>query len=355
MASSSERGAARAPGAPPPPLPLPPPEEVAAFYALVEKRVIAGVLNRHTRCAELSERVARHGERLYGENSLVVADLRVTEATSLRNLAIASTSSSEQEALRLRARAILVPVHALLLRRLADNTLLPGTNTAGEVTYYASSQAFDGKAQGKPVLSEAVLQRQGVVLGYTTLLDAVYQTLALLMEVRGTPLPWKSAHSFVLTALDAIPRTATMQHRLMSEANLVGMIKTNMKLQNFDPSFYAALLRKWRSSAVADVLRARSMLQTGVATYQENLAEFEARRRADIKKIGLRECAWPSCDKVERTVREFKQCSGCRSVWYCSPEHHKLDWGAHRKDCQKLDKARRAAMAAGGEASGAAR
>ena len=71
--------------------------------------------------------------------------------------------------------------------------------------------------------------------------------------------------------------------------------------------------------------------------------------------IGLRECAWPSCDKVERTVREFKQCSGCRSVWYCSPEHQMLDWGAHRKDCQKLDKTRRAAMAAGGEATGAAR
>ena len=128
-----------------------------------------------------------------------------------------------------------------------------------------------------------------------------------------------------------------------------------MKPQNFEPSFCAAVLRKWRSSAVADVLRARGSLQAGVAATRESVAAFDARQRADIEKIGLRECAWPSCDKVERTVREFKQCSGCRAVWYCSPEHHTLDWGAHKKDCHKLDKARRAAMAAGGEASGAAR
>ena len=135
----------------------------------------------------------------------------------------------------------------------------------------------------------------------------------------------------------------------------MGLMETCMKPHNFEPSFCAAVLRKWRSSAVADVLRARGTLQTGVTAHQEILAAFDARQRADIEKIGLRECAWPSCDKVERTVREFKQCSGCCSVWYCSPEHHTLDWGAHRKDCQKLDKARRAAMAAGGGASGAAR
>ena len=271
-------------------------------------------------------------------------------------MAIVSTSSSEKEALRRRAWAILVPVHALLLRRLADNTLLPGTMKEEEVTYFARSQAFWYKAQGKPVPSEVVLQGLGVGLGYETLLKAVFLTLNLLAELRDSARPRENAHSFVLTALDVIPRTATMQFIMLpGEAGLVAMMETNMKPQFFEPSFCAAVLRKWRSSAVADVLRARGVLQTGVAAHQEGIAAFEARQRADIEKIELRECAWPSCDKVERTVREFKQCSGCRSVWYCSPEHHTLDWGAHKKDCQKLDKARRAAMAAGGEASGAAR
>ena len=92
---------------------------------------------------------------------------------------------------------------------------------------------------------------------------------------------------------------------------------------------------KWRSSAVADVLRARGMLQTGAARTQQSNVEFFTRQRADIEKIGLRECAWPSCDKVERTIREFKQCSGCRSVWYCNPEHHMLDWGGAQKGLPK--------------------
>ena len=140
------------------------------------------------------------------------------------------------------------------------------------------------------------------------------------------------ALAFVLSAFDAIPRTATLLIRSQSENNLVAVMEANMKPQNFEPSFCAAALRKWRSRAVADVLRARGVLQTGVTRHQENIVEFKARQRADIEKIGLRECAWPSCDKVERTVREFKQCSGCRSVWYCSPEHHTLDWGAHKKD-----------------------
>ena len=349
MASSSERGAARAPGAPPSRLPPPPPEKVAAFYALVEKRVTASVLCRDARAAELCDRAATNAQRLWGDNSLVVADLRVTEASAVRNLAKASTSLHRRE------WALLVSVNALLLRRLADNTLLPGTIQDEEVTYYARSQVFTWKAMDKPVPSEAALQDIGALLGYETLLKAVIETLALLIVLRGFALPRESAHSFVLTALNAIPRTAMIQYTLHSEAALVVMMEVNMKPQYFEPSFCAAVLRKWRSSAVADVLRARDVLQTGVARLQQSNTEFEARQRADIEKIGLRECAWPSCDKVERTVREFKQCSGCRSVWYCSPEHHTLDWGAHRKECQKLDKARRAAMAAGGEASGAAR
>ena len=257
MVSSLERGKARA-GAPPPPQPQ---DELAAFYALVEKQTTAEVLSRDARCAELSERAARTAERLYGDNSLVVASLRVTEATSLRELALASTSSSEREALRHRAWAILAPVHALLLRRLADNTLLPGTIKEEEVAHYTRSLAFAQKAMDTSVTSEAVLRRLGVMLGYKTLMDAVCVTLALLMDLHGSALPRESAHSFVLTALDAIPRTAAIiTVRTGREACLVAMMETQMTPQNFEPSFCTAVLRKWRSSAVADVLRARGRL-----------------------------------------------------------------------------------------------
>ena len=336
MASSSERTPRSTPVSP----------DLAAFNTLVERVVTAGVLCRDARCAELSERAARHAAKIWGDHSLVVADLRVTEATSLRELARASTNFSEKEALRRRAWAVLVPVHALLLRRLADNTLLPGTNAEEEVTFFLRTQALARKAEDKTATPSTVLQSLGVLFGYTTLLDAVFHTLSLLMELRRCALPRDNAHSFVLTALNVFPRTVT-NALLPSEAALVDLIETHMKPQNFEPSFCAAVLRKWRSKAVADVLHGRGMLQTGVAENRESLAQFQALRQADVEKIGLRECALRSCDKVERTVHEFKQCSGCRSVWYCSLEHQMLDWGAHTNDCKQLDKARKVEEASG--------
>ena len=146
------------------------------------------------------------------------------------------------------------------------------------------------KAENKPVPSEALLQGLGVVLGYSTLLDAVCCTLASLVALRSAP-PRESMHVFVLAALDAIPRTAAMQTKFKGEDALVAIMEMHMKTSNIEPSFCAAVLRKWRSSAVADVLRARGALQTGVEATQEFHAAFEARQRADIEKIGLRECA----------------------------------------------------------------
>ena len=77
-ATSSQRGAARA---------TPPPDQLTAFYKLVDKRVIAGVLCREARDAELSASAAVQAEALFGETSLAVAELRLCEFFSLSNLA----------------------------------------------------------------------------------------------------------------------------------------------------------------------------------------------------------------------------------------------------------------------------
>ena len=65
MASSLQRAATRA---------MPPPDQLASFYKLVDKHVIAAALCRHARAAELSARAAVQGEALFGgDDSLVVA------------------------------------------------------------------------------------------------------------------------------------------------------------------------------------------------------------------------------------------------------------------------------------------
>ena len=83
------------------------------------------------------------------------------------------------------------------------------------------------------------------------------------------------------------------------------------------------------------MLRARGVLQTGIASADQTNSEFEARKRADIAKHGLRDCALTSCSKTEKTVKEFAHCFGCRTVVYCCLEHQALDWRAHKKTCRE--------------------
>ena len=123
--------------------------------------------------------------------------------------------------------------------------------------------------------------------------------------------------------------------------------------QLYEPIFCAAVLRKWRSNAVSSVLRARGVLQTGIAKAEQSRAEFEARQRADIAKHGLRDCALPSCSKTEKTVKEFSLCAGCRAQVYCCLEHQALDWKAHKKACKEKEAARLAAEAAEDDADAA--
>ena len=126
-ASSSQRGAARAP---------PSPERIATFYKVVDKEVIAGVLCRHARNAELSASAAVQAEALFGgDDSLVVAKLRIVESQALNSLA-SEASGAEQATLVRRAWAVL-SVLPLLLRRVEAKTLLPGTVREEELDYHA--------------------------------------------------------------------------------------------------------------------------------------------------------------------------------------------------------------------------
>ena len=120
----------------------------------------------------------------------------------------------------------------------------------------------------------------------------------------------------------------------------MAVIKQEMKPRNYGSAFCSAVLCKWRSHAVCSVLQSRGILQTGVAKSKQSQAEFDALKRADIAMHGLRDCAFPSCVKTEKTVNEFNLCAGCRSQVYCCLEHQALDWKAHKKECKEKEAAR---------------
>ena len=255
---------------------------------------------------------------------------------STRHFALAHAPRAAQE-----AWALLLPVQALLLQRVSANTLLPGGLRQEEMDVFVFLDAAICKAKGGGAVPAHVLsQKKGLFGGYSALVDTVVSTLNLLPLLPWPPAQAESARLFVLDALDVVPHTAGFQGMVAEEPDLVVYIEA-MAGRPFDPAFRAAVLRKWMSPAVRNVLLARGVLQRSGALREREEAEFDARRNADIEQIGLRECAFFSCDKVEKTVREFKLCSGCRSVWYCSAEHHWLDWGAHKKRCGELTAAQK--------------
>lgn len=120
---------------------------------------------------------------------------------------------------------------------------------------------------------------------------------------------------------------------------MAAVIEQQMNPAQFDPAFCAAVLRVWRSKPVNDVLRARGVA-LAVIKRETSMAGFTARQHADESKNGLHPCALPSCGKREHSVREFRLCSGCRAVMYCSVEHQTLHWKEHRKACKEAEKAR---------------
>ena len=327
MASSfAERGVPRAP---------PPADQLAAFYKLVNKGVLAAQLCRNARALDLSLRAIEYTEALFGDDSLVVARLQMNVSTFLGALAV-EASRAEGQVLFARSTSVVLLVVNLLLRRLENNTLLPGTIREEET---------DFEAHGQVAISEAMRERvpptpdaiHGLAstMGYGILLGAMFRGLDYLPSWLWSVAQKRTVRSFILQGLDVIPQTDGIPAKwIAGESSLVAAI-AKMDPHDHDPIFYASMLRKWRSDAVCGVLRARGVLQTGTAKHKKNNAGFEGRKRADIAKHGLRDCALPSCDKTEKTVKEFSLCAGCRSQVYCCLEHQALDWSAHKRRAVK--------------------
>ena len=43
----------------------------------------------------------------------------------------------------------------------------------------------------------------------------------------------------------------------------------------------------------------------------------------------------PECKVCHSKDAQLLKCSGCKSVWYCSVEHQRLDWKIHKQICVK--------------------
>lgn len=253
----SAGGHAARPSRPPPSPPL----QLAACYKLVDKCVHAAQLSRHALHAELSARAAVDAEALFGDDSLVVADLRSSESAALGTLAVTSAASAaDGQALCRRSWAVLLSLIPLLLRRVQANTLLPGTMKEEELDFKAHvlSSIFKVRNQSPPL---HLVRNMASTSGYVLFLDALFQSLNLLSHPFWPAVQRKIVESFVLQGLDVIPRTAGIPANLIThEDDIVSYIERNLSPRYHGEAFCAAVLGKWRSNAVSSVLRARGVL-----------------------------------------------------------------------------------------------
>ena len=119
------------------------------------------------------------------------------------------------------------------------------------------------------------------------------------------------------------------------------LIRDTLARNILEQPFKVELTRLWDRPALQNALRARNVFEehsAGVAAGLKKVDKLvDKKTAADRAKHGLRWCALPCCAKQEACVFDFKECSACKAVVYCSAEHGALHWTAtHKKECAAL-------------------
>ena len=119
------------------------------------------------------------------------------------------------------------------------------------------------------------------------------------------------------------------------------LLRDLMASNLLEQPFKAELARAWNRPALQNAMRARGVFderEGRIAAVSRGMMETSAKKTAaDKAKHGLRWCALPSCAMQEANVFDFKACSACKAVVYCSAEHGALHWTrGHKKECASL-------------------
>ena len=350
MASPSA-GSSRDARAPPPVAPRAPPNgepvDTAHLDRLVEKALTASKSCRYTLAAAFFRRAADEAPRLHGDT--FVCTLLTLQRSSQLDLQsqLEGVSPLEKAALKAEAWALASGCLPLIVRRMDANTMLPGRGTAVELAFFKRFVVTNAAAFDNPPWSTRGLQLAGLSLGYATTVLAAELLLWLLrfhhdveaqvLRVVDCMLP--AAQSLTDITLGEETAFATTVQRALSGA-----------FPTYTATFLASLRTKWTASAMVQMRRERNLLNAS-ENFKKMMESDEASWRAVVAEHGLRSCALPSCDKKEASVQQYKFCSACRSVWYCSEEHGALHWAEHKPVCRATTAVQQAADDAGAGAA----
>ena len=332
---------------------VPSPEAVDSYFELLTKADNAGSQCRILRSAEYFGRAAALGTRLWGDSgSLFFVHAMINQSISLfAHVQQTAGARDDAASLLLEASRVMSACRRILNERLNANTCLQRRCLPLEEDLYARYLVVQPKEPDGETLSkrekEALISSRKRAVGYEACLKAAYYGLEQIYPATFSPqvqLPpvrseeRKEAQAFALRCLGSM---ATATHGSEDEDRF--FVKTTNHLlanNHLEQPFKSDLARAWGHPALQNALRARRIFQTSgefEAQFFKHSQTFVTRKDAGMAKHGLRWCALPSCAKQETNVFDFKACSACKAVVYCSAEHGALHWSqSHRKECASL-------------------
>ena len=330
---------------------------MAAFYALHDKGLAAAVQGRVLRSAEFFGLAAGAAREVWGAESLCVVQELLNQVAQLLNH---SRRAAYTEAIRTceEARLIVAECRRMLTARANAGSLAPGRCFGEEEASYhrtrvkiaevafrrALSAAEEaGVAKLKPVIGSSVRwsAKYSIKLLFPMFQNAADQPLVPLDgDEREAALGF--VHTCLDSLLDATHKSATEECELVELLRDLRACQPRPAGQPLNAEL-VELERRWRRPVLQASLRARGALDTNddaantAFGWAHTLDHIDKTQEDDLLMHGLRWCALPSCAIQETHVFDFKACSACKAVVYCSAEHGALHWArGHRKECPRL-------------------
>ena len=305
----------------------------------------------YARAAEKFSRAAEEAQKtLLVPDCLVTYTLRYEQLNALLSHATAPTvdPADVDDALREACLRLLPSVMAVLERRKAAGTLLPGSCRPVEERFQMAVKRHDLEVEG---ISQAEAARAAPVLvpyfGVETFIR-VAASVAFMLHNTGV---FKRAFSLsgeqkqaaylfmIVSALDLMTRPRDYNGWLVGEPDFVRRVRLLIPtMSDIEGPETKKLRAAWRRLLRSGVLRARG-IEEGI----DRMLQLETRTRAaadaEVAAGRLQQCALAGCAALEAHASHFKRCGACRTVCYCCREHQVEDWPSHKAACKAARKA----------------
>ena len=226
-------------------------------------------------------------------------------------------------------------MEALERRRLAG-TLLHGKCAPHEMLWSRRFLAEDSPEMPSEVMGASVL-----LMGYEMYLKAAYLALAWLYANEGLPPTAEQrpkVFSFVISAVDLMSLPRPIKNVIVhGEATLLARVRQALRMMAMSRSDREALQAAYdRFQASGSEVIQRELELTSQETSTGFLKTL-AKAQADIAARGLQSCA--HCSAREVHVKQFKQCSACKTIAFCSRDCQLANWPSHKAACKAARKA----------------